>query len=245
MQANFKRAAPIHRPFVDEPPLAILCDLDDTIFDFSACSAQALRRACYTFSLPFDQACYQAYRNIDDALWEGQRAGLYTVRQVMETRFVRWLEQRGTPADAHAFAQTYEAELGQSCVLEPGVRESLTSLARMCPLYAASNGLTAMQRKRLAKAGLLALFTDVFVSDAIGYEKPDIRFFQACLSKMKRAAGPSIWMIGDNVTADMAGARQAGLSTCFYARRYPGAEEVPADRSFHDFCELPLLFHTK
>lgn len=206
------------RPCFFAKPQAILFDLDDTVFDFTACSQQALRRACQAQGIPFDGQRYQAYRMIDDALWDEQRAGRYTVQQVMQMRFVRWFEYLGLSADERAFSLVYERELGRAHVLEPDAREVLIALAARWPLYAASNGLADMQRQRLEEAGLHALFSSVFVSDEIGYEKPDTRFFQACLARMNTKASPSIWMVGDSAVADVAGAQRAGLSACLYAR---------------------------
>ena len=46
------------RPCFFAKPQAILFDLDDTVFDFTACSQQALRRACQAQGIPFDGTLY-------------------------------------------------------------------------------------------------------------------------------------------------------------------------------------------
>ena len=51
------------------------------------------------------------------------------------------------------------------------------------PLYGASNGILAIQQARLEKANLTTYFSGLFVSDKIGAEKPDPRFFTFCLQR--------------------------------------------------------------
>ena len=54
------------------------------------------------------------------------------------------------------------------------------------------------------------LFDHVTNSAVIGYEKPHPEIFRLAL---EAAGNPtSAWMVGDNVTADILGAEQAGIS---------------------------------
>ena len=63
--------------------------------------------------------------------------------------------------------------------------------------------------------GLFNYFTDLFISDVIGYEKPDSEFFSACLSQDKLATD-EILFIGDSLTADIMGATNYGIDACWY-----------------------------
>ena len=65
----------------------------------------------------------------------------------------------------------------------------IRSLSPCFPLYAASNGIKDVQISRLKNAGLFPFFAGIFVSDDIGFEKPDIRFFKVCLSQIRRFRG--------------------------------------------------------
>ena len=144
----------MRRPFFSIQPEAILWDVDDTLLDFTRCSQQALARACTRFSLPFDQTMYQTYRAVDDALWQAQRAGQCTVAFVMQTRFAHWFARLGIAADDRAFSQAYAQELACTHIREPYALETLAQLSKHIPLYAASNGIHAMQMQRLQRAGL-------------------------------------------------------------------------------------------
>ena len=52
----------------------------------------------------------------------------------------------------------------------------------------------------------------------IGYDKPDIRFFEEALRRC--GLQPSeVLMIGDSMTTDIEGARKAGIDALFFDRR--------------------------
>ena len=46
-----------------------------------------------------------------------------------------------------------------------------------------SNGFIEVQYTKLRRSGLLPYFTNIFLSEEIGYQKPDIRFFQAVFQR--------------------------------------------------------------
>ena len=61
-----------------------------------------------------------------------------------------------------------------------------------------------MQLSRLKSAGLFSYFSDVFVSDEMGFEKPDSRFFSKCLHRI-HFRPEEVLMVGDSLQADIAG----------------------------------------
>lgn len=58
-----------------------------------------------------------------------------------------------------------------------------------------------MQLSRLKSAGLLSYFSDVFVSDEIGFEKLDSRFFSECLHRI-HFRPEEVLMVGDSLLAE-------------------------------------------
>jgi putative hydrolase of the HAD superfamily len=68
----------------------------------------------------------------------------------------------------------------------------------------------------------------VFNSAETGFEKPHIMAFKTALKTMEGAT--RVWMIGDSVSADIAGARAAGLPSILVRSEHPAA----------DYCCLTL-----
>ena len=85
-------------------------------------------------------------------------------------------------------------------------------------LFAASNSFAHLQRSRLEQAGILHYFEDTFISMDIGYDKPDIRFYQEALRRANLQPN-EVLMIGDSMTTDVLGAQAAGIDALFFDRR--------------------------
>lgn len=194
---------------------AIFFDIDDTILDYDQCAVITLRNACQTLGTAYDETVQAEYRRVDDALWAQQKQGKLTIPQVLERRNAHMMNYLGL-RDGISFQEAFIEAFANSAALTDGIKPILQQLkAQGIPMYCASNGFYDVQFNRLAKAGVLPYFTELFVSDAVGYEKPDPRFFAHCLQKTGYAP-EEVLMIGDSVTADIKGALAAGWNVCYF-----------------------------
>ena len=101
----------------------------------------------------------------------------------------------------------------------PEARETLEALqAKGYRLFAASNSFGHLQRSRLEQAGILSFFEDTYISMDIGYDKPDIRFYQEALRRCNLQPH-EVLMIGDSMTTDILGAQAAGIDARFFDRK--------------------------
>ncbi len=205
---------------------ALFFDIDDTIFNFAACSKNALRETCAVLGTPFDDSIYEAFRGIDTALWNLQKQGALTVQSVLDIRFPKLFARLGVEADAAAAPRIFAKALSGQTAAEPHAAAALQNLCAKYRLHAASNGELEMQRRRLELAGLLPCFEGVYVSDDIGYDKPDSRFFKECLGR-SGLAPQDVLMIGDSLEADIAGAGRCGMDTCWYNPRGAQGGGIP------------------
>lgn len=73
-----------------------------------------------------------------------------------------------------------------------------------------TNGFTTLQRGKINRYGLAAHVDFTLVSEEAGYHKPDRRVFLKAL-EMAGAGPEQTLYVGDNLVADIQGARQAGL----------------------------------
>ena len=84
-------------------------------------------------------------------------------------------------------------------------------------LYIATNGLVATQKRRLEKSPLRPLISDMFISEEIGFQKPRKEYFDAVLAAVGNPDPSRVILLGDSLTSDMAGGRNAGVATCWLA----------------------------
>lgn len=194
----------------------LLFDADGTLLDYDTAESVALERACSKHRLTFGQNELARYRIINQTLWYDLEKGEVTKEALQTLRFERLFREMGVDLKPEAFNRDYLAELGQCGHLISGAESVCRALAETHKLYIVTNGSEATQRNRLALSPLRDVISGMFVSETIGFAKPRIEFFQQVFDRIPQAPKEQILVIGDSLTADIAGGNGAGIHTCWY-----------------------------
>lgn len=194
---------------------AIFIDIDDTLLDYIPCCREA-----FELALPEHPEYFDLFFEISGRLFSEAKHGLHTIAEVMELYPKEFIATIGYPPEAvDPFKYAFRAAWGKTHTLVPGAKEMLENLqAKGYRLFAASNSFGNLQRSRLEKAGILKYFEDTYISMDIGYDKPDIRFYQEALRRCGLQA-KEVLMIGDSMTTDVIGAQKAGMDALFFDRQ--------------------------
>lgn len=88
---------------------------------------------------------------------------------------------------------------------------------RGIPTAILTNGPSDGQRRKLAATGLRELVDAVFISEELGFAKPDIRAFEHVLGRMEIDPGGGL-MVGDSLEDDVMGALAAGMRAALLSR---------------------------
>ena len=170
------------------------------------------------------------------------RARELTTQQLFAFRWNRIFDALGIRADGAAFEQRFLDLLYETAIPVDGAAEICRYLKDKYILCAASNAFHDQQLNRLKIAGLLPFFDHVFVSESLGYRKPETEFFDACRAFLPGVAADECVMIGDSLTADISGGRAAGMKTIWYNHtRRPVPEHCEADQIVESLSELKNL----
>ncbi len=208
---------------------AVLFDLDDTLFDHSACTRVALRaiqRAFPVFAAwPFDDF-ERRHAALLELLHVEVLAGRSTVDDARLERFGRLAAEAGDDADAvrapeiaRAYRDAYVASWGPV----PGARELLSTLHGRVGLGIVTNNVVTEQRQKIEACGFSTLVHAVVISEEVGIAKPDPRIFNECLRRLGVDAEEAV-MVGDSWPSDIVGARAAGLRPVWFN---PAGAPVP------------------
>lgn len=220
----------------------VFLDLDDTLLDFTRTEAEAIGRVFRRMGLPSDGEVIARYHAINARQWALLEEGRVTREQLMTRRFDLLFAELGVSASSRQACDAYEGELGKLCLLLPGARKLLETLAPRYELYVASNGESAVQRGRLRQGGLERYFRGVFISEEVGADKPAPAFFRACFAAIPGFDPAAAIMVGDSLTSDIRGGRNAGIRTCWFNRLGRPAGEVRPDWEITALDQLmPLL----
>lgn len=220
---------------------AVFIDIDDTLLDFKKSSALALQNCMLEFELGYDEGIYVAFYEIDSRLWQLQKQGEISVAQVLDKRFELLVAEQSWNMNPLRLSKSFQKHLAKSAVLMEGALEVLEYLVDKYKIYAASNGILEMQISRLRLAGLYGFFTDIWVSDAVGVEKPNALFFKYALSKSTFKA-EEVLFVGDSWEADIRGAQSVGIDSCYVVTHDEPIVNEPAPtywiRSLMDLKDL-------
>lgn len=223
----------------------ILIDLDETLLDFSRAEACALERALRESGAPYSEEIRQRYHAINGEQWELLEDGVLTREQALVRRFERLFAELGLEGLDAGINDRYESYLEDGRWLLPGALELLKILAPKYRLYAASNGGGTVQNRRLEGAGIREYFQGVFISEEVGFDKPSAEFFNACFARIPDFRKEEAVMIGDSLTSDIRGGRNAGLRTCWFnPRRLEPRPDIQPDFQVFALEDIPALLET-
>ena len=221
----------------------LLWDIDGTLLDFKAAENYGIRKcfALMQMGLCSDEMLAR-YSAINHAYWQKLERGEMTKPEILIGRFETFFKEEGLPVEnAPRFNELYQYHLGDAAFFMPGGEEAVRYFKGRMPQYAATNGTALAQERKLAKSGLDQLLDGIFISEEIGFEKPDPRFFEVFFEKTGTKPEEGI-IIGDSLSSDMLGGTNAGLLRCYYA---PGDTPLPpegtVDYVIRHLGEVPAL----
>lgn len=218
----------------------LFLDLDDTILDFQKAERLALAKTLESFGLPPTDTVLARYHEINREHWERLERKELTRQQVLVGRFAALFAEMGLSAQAEQVARAYEENLSQGHYFLPGAEEALKSLSKKYKLYLASNGTARVQAGRLKSAGIIPYFQEIFVSEEMGYNKPDPAYFDACFARIPGFRKDRAMMVGDSLTSDILGGIQAGIATCWVNPHHKTGEIHP-DYEIESIVQLEAL----
>lgn len=217
----------------------VLLDADGTLFDYDWAEKMALAGVFQAHCWPFDDATLAHYRQFNTAVWAEFEQGRLTKDELQSARFDRLVAQLGLDGDGGQLNSEYLDHLATGAVLLPGAEQVCRELARHCRLVLATNGIARVQRQRVALSAIRDYVTDVIVSEEAGYQKPQPGFFRYAFQRCNHLDKQRAIMVGDSLSADIAGGAAFGITTCWFnPLGKPADARHPAD---HQISQLPEL----
>lgn len=219
----------------------LFLDLDDTILDFHKAERLAVAKTFLEFGLEPTDAVLTRYHEINKLHWKRLEKGEITREQVLTGRFQALFQELDRPVDAVAVARSYEHNLGIGHYFLPGALEAVQALQGKYRLFLASNGTASVQHSRLTSAGLYPYFEQVFVSQELGANKPAKAFFDACAARIPGYAPEKAMMVGDSLSSDILGGKNAGIRTCWVNPERKPPQDIRPDYEIEALSQLPAL----
>ena len=198
----------------------LLFDADNTVFDFSACEKKSFFASAEKLGIKADADAYAHYTVYNSMLWEALERGEIDSNGVLHTRYFKTLEYMGLDTElADVWNAEYESGLADSAILYDDSAECLDRLSKKYRLSMITNGIESVQKSRFKIANLDRYFENrLFISGEIGFSKPDRRFFDFVENNLDGFEKSSALVVGDSLTADIAGAVNSEIDAVFIDR---------------------------
>ncbi len=202
----------------------ILFDLDGTLWDFHANSRSTLEvlfeenRLQHYLNCDFE-AYYKSYYRINDHYWALFRDNKIDKNELRYGRFNASLKAfhydnldlAKVMNEAYLLLSPYKTKLID------GTLDLLQYLKTKYTLHIVTNGFPEVQHIKMKNSGLLPYFQEMFISEEIGYNKPDKKIFEHIFEKLNTTASDCI-MIGDSWEADIIGAKNVEMDYIYLAK---------------------------
>jgi HAD superfamily hydrolase (TIGR01549 family) len=226
---------------------AVLFDVDDTLFDRKGAQLLVLDVIAREFRDLFSgidrQKLAEAFLESDRLTTLEFYGEIYTVRNIRVRRarvFLDMLELDGEHAEA--IAELYVEAYPRSNAPVDGAMAVVEALAPKFQLGIISNGLPDVQYRKLETLGLGHFFDCIVLSEELGVRKPDPAIFWHATGLLGREPDECLY-VGDSYTADVVGAKRAGLPVCWFnpSGLHPPQDSVECDfevRALAQVCEI-------
>ncbi len=156
------------------------------------------------------------YLVINREMWAAVERGEMQPTEVRRTRFDRFLAEIGADGDGYAMSERYARALAEETELFPDARGVIEQLAGTVTLGLVTNGLSDVQRTRIARLDLEHYFAAIVISGEIGHTKPGPEIFEIVFDQLGHPNKSDVLMIGDSLSSDIAGGNGFGIDTCWY-----------------------------
>jgi putative hydrolase of the HAD superfamily len=224
----------------------IFFDLDNTLWDYRTNAretfSEILKEMKLNQLLERFEEFLLLFDKYNDQYWQAYRNGMTSKETLRKSRFSDTLRFFGIQdvSIVSQVADLYQQRVSRKANLFPGVHETLGYLKEKYRLYIITNGFAEIQTNKIESSDINKYFIRVFMAEMTGFQKPDKRFFHYALSSVNAKKSESI-MVGDDVEADIQGARDAGIDQVFF-NPLGKMHDIPTTYEIKSINELRILF---
>lgn len=197
------------------PFSTVLLDADGTLLDFDEAERQGVREVLKKQGVEPAAELENRYHDINLKYWKLFETGVIEKAEIFRGRYKEFFETLGMQVDVEAVERQYREVLDSCSALIPDALEVCTYLKGRYTLYIVTNGVASTQYRRLKDSGLEPYFENVFVSETVGSQKPQKAYFDYCLDRIGERDLSRILIVGDSLSSDIQGGKNAGIKTCW------------------------------
>ena len=215
----------------------LIFDVDNTILDYDACATKSLYQLFHNFGLEcnneidelFTKICYDEWtkfglNNLCDTNIQKHYHDYYelynmsrfeTLKNALKERTLKYVSVR-------EMSDAYADLFNNITVFVKDAEDVLETCAKKHILAAATNGLSVIQRGRLAP--VTKYLSHMFISEEMNCVKPQKEYYRYMLNELDLPVKDCLF-IGDLYTTDIQGALSFGMDACWFRQNSEKSEK--------------------
>ena len=196
----------------------LVFDLDDTLYSKQQVFLTTLKKCYPTFSTDMD--VYKIYQEKSEIAFELFTIGQITLEENHFSRVESTLSTLGLDSSKKSvirFKETYQYVMDH-IELDKEWFDFFDKVTRRSTLVLLTNGPTSHQSKKITSLGLEKWFDSsrIFISETTGIPKPQAEAFKNVEQLFPDINTNDFWMIGDDLTNDIEGAKNRDWNTIYF-----------------------------
>ncbi|MFC2147669.1 YjjG family noncanonical pyrimidine nucleotidase [Bacteroidota bacterium] len=192
----------------------IFFDLDHTLWDFEKNSALTFQKIFTEVEIDVNLSKFlEVYIPVNLAFWKLYRDDKIKKPELRFQRLKTTFDAIGYDIKDEVIdilSTEYITNLTTYNNLLPYTVEILNYLKPKYKLHIITNGFEEVQTRKLVNSNIFGYFDQVINSEMAGVKKPNPEIFELALKKANTAPDKSL-MVGDNIEADILGAKAVGF----------------------------------
>ncbi|KPI29541.1 HAD family hydrolase [Streptomyces sp. NPDC048253] len=225
--------------------LAVVWDVDDTLFDYTTADREGMRSYLTAEGLldrfGTAEAGLARWREVTEEHWARFSAGGITFEDQRRDRVRAFLGRDMADAEADDWLRRYHAHYEAAWSLFPDVLPVLDDLAASHRHAVLSNSSIHVQDHKLRTLGVHDRFEVILCAAELGVSKPEAGAFLAACEALSLAPH-QVAYVGDHPEIDGRGAADAGLLSVWIDRYGAATVELPSGRHrIVSLAELPAI----
>ena len=194
----------------------LLCDADNTIFDFEKAEENAFYEACAAAGIEANEELLHTYSVINQSLWELLEKGGITQSVLRVRRFELFLDEIGVSGDAAKMGADFADALGRQGIPLEGAFEAVERWSKLMPVIIVTNGISKVQHGRMDKSPIAPFLSGLVISEEVGVAKPHPKMLKIGMEMAGVSDKSRVLMLGDSLSSDIAAAANAGVDACWF-----------------------------
>lgn len=195
----------------------LLIDCDDTILDFGKSERVSIALIMDKYDVKPTNEIVEEYVKLNEGYWQKFEKGLISKELLLELRFKEFFQKHGISVDGKKINKEYLDTLTYNVFIIDGIEDVLKYLKdKGYKLYIITNGVKKTQVSRWNKTNLMQYFDGAFISEDIGYFKPQKQYFDYVIKEIGDNDLRNYLVIGDSISSDIMGGINYSLDVAWF-----------------------------